>query len=144
MRDESRPSSAREAQSLSSPAPRQEGEKKRRRRPKKVRSSWFGFGGKDDTEAGRGASSEKKKPRRSPSRSTRVREWKILACLLAVCALAAFLFVAVQRITIIDAASFFLFGTSDPYISPERELEMQKELKEMIQKQFGARKGKGE
>ena len=66
-----------------------------------------------------------------------------MACLVAVCALAAFLFVAVQRLSAIDVASFFLFGTPDPYVSPEREREMQKELKDMIQKEFGSRKGKG-
>ncbi|MBI3127179.1 MAG: hypothetical protein HYZ11_06215 [Candidatus Tectomicrobia bacterium] len=69
--------------------------------------------------------------------------WKAIASLVAVCALAAFLFAVVQRVTMMDVASFFLFGTTDPYISPEREREMQKELRDMIQKEFGARKAKG-
>lgn len=65
-----------------------------------------------------------------------------MLCLVAVCAFAAFLFVAVQRIALIDVANFFLFGTPDPYVSPERERELQKELKDMIQKEFGSRKAK--
>ena len=63
--------------------------------------------------------------------------------LVAVCALAASVYVAIQRVTLIDVASFFLFGTPDPYIAPEREQEMHKEFRDMIQKEFGSRKSKG-
>jgi hypothetical protein len=59
-----------------------------------------------------------------------------MLCLVAVCAFAAFVFVGLQRIALIDVANFFLFGTPEPYVSPERERELQRELKDMIQKEF--------
>lgn len=65
-----------------------------------------------------------------------------MACLIAVCAAAAFLFAAVQRFTFLDVTGFVLFGTPDPYVSPERAQELQKEFRDMIQKEFGARKAK--
>ena len=62
---------------------------------------------------------------------------------MAVCALAALLFAAIQGITIQNLTSFILFGTPDPYISPGRELELQKDFRNLIQKEFGARKSGG-
>jgi len=111
--------------------------RKRKRRSAKDKTSarsWLRFGSEGSLEKGKHRS-----PRARRSRMS----WKAIASLVAVCALAAFLFAVVQRVTMMDVASFFLFGTTDPYISPEREREMQKELRDMIQKEFGARKAKG-
>ncbi|MEK6711921.1 MAG: hypothetical protein AABZ64_15235 [Nitrospinota bacterium] len=55
---------------------------------------------------------------------------------------AAFVFVFIQRLTVSDVASFVLYGDPDPYVSPEREKELEKSFRGMIQKEFGSRRGK--
>jgi len=61
----------------------------------------------------------------------------VIAALVAVCAFAALLFTAVQSVTLDSVVNFLMFGTTDPYISPARQRELQGEFKEMIQKELG-------
>lgn len=64
-------------------------------------------------------------------------QWKVMATITAVCLAAALAFQAFTRADFQSVASFFLFGSTDPYMSPKREREMNREFTDMIKREFG-------
>ena len=87
-------------------------------------------------------SSQGKTPDRKPKRKkgTASRQWKVMAAIVGVCALAAFLFTLVQNMSVISVANLVLFGNPDPYVSPAKKARISKEFRDMVQKEFGGPK----
>ncbi|MFC1491179.1 hypothetical protein ACFLQ0_01135 [Nitrospinota bacterium] len=60
----------------------------------------------------------------------------MFAVLIAVCAGTALLASVLLKADLSSVANFLLFGSTDPYVSPERMKEVEHEMKEMIKKGF--------
>ena len=66
----------------------------------------------------------------------RSREFKIYAVLVAVCMGAALLAGVAMKADLASVAGYLLFGSSDPYMSPERFKKVGSEMSDMIKKEI--------
>ncbi|MDA0999384.1 MAG: hypothetical protein O2807_02540 [bacterium] len=66
-------------------------------------------------------------------------QWKVIAIITGACLVAALAFQIFMKADMASVASFFLFGSTDPYLSSRREKELNREFTDMIKREFGAK-----